>query len=115
MVMRSAIYFLSHIMKQFQNEFPQVVRNIKYIYGNIRIDTFKRRRKSYFLAGGNIAPYLTHIHTSPVCKSIYFVEQKEDPLATLDIVTPKDLEGQRLMIGGGRGNSFRFSRYLQQC
>lgn len=100
--MRSAIYFLPHIMKQFQKEFPHVVLNVKYIYGNERFDTFLRGEEDLIFGLKDSLCHIPNISIHHLFEShIYLVTQKEDPLATLDIVTPKDLEGRRLMIGGG--------------
>jgi DNA-binding transcriptional LysR family regulator len=100
--MRSAIYFLPHIMKQFQKEFPHVALNIKYIYGNERIDTFLKGEEDLIFGLEEALCHIPHIVIHPLFEShIYLVTQKEDPLATLESVTPKDLEGRRLMIGGG--------------
>lgn len=100
--MRSAIYFLPHIMKQFQSEFPHVALNIKYVYGNERIDSFLRGEEDLLFGLAESLCHIPHISLHPLFEShIYLVTQKEDPLASLDIVKPKDLEGRRLMIGGG--------------
>lgn len=100
--MRSAIYFLPHIMKQFQTEFPHVALNIRYIYGNERIDTFLRGEEDLIFGLKETLCRIPHISIHPLFEShIYLVVQKEDPLASLEIVMPKDLDGRRLMIGGG--------------
>lgn len=45
---------------------------------------------------------IPHIAIHPLFEShIYVVVQKEDPIASLEVVTPKDLENRTLMIGGG--------------
>jgi len=100
--MRSAIYFLPHIMKQFQVEYPHVALNVKYIYGNERIDTFLRGEEDLIFGLNESLCRIPHISIHPLFESrIYLIVQKEDPLAPLEIVTPKDLEGRILMIGGG--------------
>lgn len=100
--MRSVIYFLPQIMKQFAQEYPQVAINVKYIYGNDRIDSFLRGEEDLvfgLIETLNRIPY-TVIH--PLFDSrVYLVVTKEDPLATLEKATPKDLKGRTLMVGGG--------------
>lgn len=111
--MRSAIYFLPHIMKQFQKEFPHVALNIKYIYGDERIDTFLRGEEDLIFGLKESLCRIPHISIHPLFEShIYLVVQKEDPLATLDIVTPKDLDGRRLMIGGGSPTELQKAQQL---
>jgi len=99
---RSAIYFLPHIMKQFQKEFPHVAFTVKYIYGNERIDSFLRGDEDLLFGLQESLCHIPHMTIHPLFEShIYLVVQKEDPLTSLDIVTPKDLEGRTLLTGGG--------------
>ena len=43
--LRSALYYLPEIMIQFQKEFPHIVLNIHYIYGNQRIENFQKNEE----------------------------------------------------------------------
>lgn len=100
--MRSVIYFLPQIMQQFAQEFPQVAVNVKYIYGNDRIDSFLRGEEDLVFGLSETFSRIPHISIHPLFDSrVYLVATKEDPLASLETVTPKDLEGRTLLVGGG--------------
>lgn len=100
--LRSALYFLPHIMRKFQQEFPNVAIHVKYIYGNERIDSFLRGNESIIFGLKDSLSKIPHIHIHPLFEShVYLVVQKEDPLASLELATPKDLEDRTLMVGGG--------------
>ncbi|WP_294377368.1 LysR family transcriptional regulator [uncultured Clostridium sp.] len=100
--LRSAIYFLPHIMKQFKNEFPHTSLNIKYIYGNNRVNSFLRGNEQIIFGLKTQMECIPQINLHKLFDShIYLVSQKEDPLASLEIITPEDLKDRTIMIGGG--------------
>lgn len=100
--LRSAIYFLPHIMKQFQKEFPDISLQIKHIYGNERIDSFLRGEEDIIFG---LETHLSHIPNMLVHKlfdsHIYLVCEKDDPLAKKEVAQVEDLNNRVLMVGGG--------------
>ena len=100
--LRSALYFLPHIMKQFQKEFPDVLLNIKYIYGNERVDSFLRGDEDIIFGQDISLAKIPHISLHKLFDShIYLVTQKSDILSSKKLIKAQDLEGRFLMVGGG--------------
>ncbi|MDD3220316.1 MAG: LysR family transcriptional regulator [Lachnospiraceae bacterium] len=98
--MRSAVYFLPHIMRQFQAENPTVSLTVKYIYSNSRIDDLLRGDIDITWGLETHLCRIPHLNLHPLFKSeIYLVTQKKDPLASLVKVTPTDLSNRTLIIG----------------
>lgn len=100
--LRSAIYFLPHIMKQFQKEFPDIALNVKHIYGNERLDSFLRGEEDIVFGLDTSFSKIPHITLNTLFdSSIYLVVQKDDPLASYELINAIDLQDRTLMIGGG--------------
>ena len=100
--LRSALYYLPQIMKDFQKDFPHVQLNINYIYGNERIDHFGKGDADIIFGLKAVLSHLPQVKITPLFQShIYLVTQKEDPLAKLNIIQTEDLSNRTLMIGGG--------------
>lgn len=100
--LRSAIYFLPQIMKQFMTEFPSVAVNIHYVYSTRRIDELLHGDQDIIFGLKRELSSISNLKAHHLFYShIYLITQKDDPLAQLDKITAKDLKGQVLMVGGG--------------
>lgn len=100
--LRSAIYFLPNIMKQFQQEFPDIALNVRHIYGNERLDSFLRREEDVVFGLDTSFSQITHVHLNPLFDSrIYLVVQKSDPLSSREVIHVEDLQDRTLLVGGG--------------
>lgn len=100
--LRSAIYFLPQIMKQFSEEFPAISVQINYVYGNERIDELLRGEQDIIFGLQRNLCHLSNMKLYHLFYShIYLITAKDDALAKLEKITPTDLAGQTLMVGGG--------------
>ena len=100
--LRSALCFLPQIMKEFKREFPHVLLNILFQYGKSRTENFLGGKTDIMFGRKNALSHIPQIEARTIFQSrIYLIAQKDDPLAKKEIITPQDLKGRTLMIGGG--------------
>ncbi len=100
--MRSCIYYLPQIMKEFEKNMPDIALNISFIYDNSRVDGFLKQDHDILFARDSELMRFSNIKINPLYKSkFYIIANKNDPLAKLEIITESDLEGRTFMIGGG--------------
>ncbi len=100
--MRSCIYFLPQIIKDFEKEMTNVALNIKFIYDESRLDLFLKGDYDILFARKNELSRFHNIKTIHIYDShFYIIMSKTDPLAKLDIIKSSDLNGRTFMIGGG--------------
>lgn len=100
--LRSALYFLPQIMKQFNKEFPDTLLNIKYIYGDERIDSFLHKTEDIIFGIDYALEKIPHVRLHKLFDSkIYLVTQKSDILSGRSLIQPHDLENRALLVGGG--------------
>ncbi len=100
--MRSCIIFLPQIMMQFERDMPDIALNISFIYDDSRVDSFLRQEHDILFARDSELMRFSNIKINPLYKSrFYIIANKNDPLANLEVITEKDLEGRTFMIGGG--------------
>ncbi len=100
--LRSALCFLPQIMKNFKKEFPHVLLNIQFQYGKSRTENFLGGNTDIMFGRKNALSHIPQIELHSIFQSrIYLIVQKEDSLAKKEIITPEDLKGRTLMIGGG--------------
>lgn len=100
--MRSCIYFLPQIMNKFESLMPDIALNIAFVYDNSRVDGFLRQEYDLLFARDSELRRFSNIKLCPLYNSrFYIIANKTDPLAKLETVTEKDLEGRTFMIGGG--------------
>lgn len=111
--LRSAIYFLPQIMKDFATEFPTVSVQVHYIYGNERIDALLRGEIDLVFGLQRELCHLSNIKLHHLFNShIYLITNKDDPLANLNKIKPTDLKGRTLMVGGGSPHELRMAQQL---
>ena len=100
--MRSCIIFLPQIMRRFRELMPEVALNIRFVYGEERVDSFLRGEQDILFARDSEMSRYSHIALHPIYESrIYLITEKSDPLAKKEIISAEDLDGRVLMIGGG--------------
>lgn len=100
--LRSALCFLPQIMKNFKKEFPHVLLNIQFQYGKSRTENFLTGNTDVMFGRKNALSHIPQIEVHTIFQShIYLMVQKDDPLANKIAVSPQDLAGRTLMIGGG--------------
>lgn len=100
--LRSALCYLPQIMKEFKKEFPHVLLNILFQYGKSRTENFLGGKTDIMFGRKNALSHIPQIEAHTIFQSrIYLIAQKDDPLAKKSAVSPQDLEGRILMIGGG--------------
>lgn len=100
--LRSALCFLPQIMKEFKREFPHVLLNILFQYGKSRTENFLGGKTDVMFGRKNALSHIPQIEVHTIFQShIYLMVQKDDPLANKCAVSPQDLAGRTLMIGGG--------------
>lgn len=92
MPMRSAIYYLPSIMRQFQAEYPHVALNIKCTSRTDRLNSLLRGNGDVIFEDEHVLSRIAEVRIHPLYQShIYLVVPKKDPLAALDVVTMDDL------------------------
>ena len=100
--MRSCIYFLPQIMQKFETAMPHVSLNIKFQYGDDRIDLFLRGEQDILFARESELKRFSSVRTAALFDChFYIVVCKDDPLAAKEILNVDDLAGRTFMVGGG--------------
>lgn len=99
--MRSAIYFLPDVIKNFSVKYPEISITPKFNPLN-NIDGFLKGEQSIVFAQSEDVRRVPDINIFPLFESkIYLICEKDDTLAKRDLVKIEDLKGRTLMIGGG--------------
>lgn len=99
--MRSCIYFLPQIMQQFESAMPHVALNIRFIYGEERLDHFLRREYDILFARESELRRFSSVRIVPLFDShFYMILRKDDPLAEREVIRQSDLAGKTFMVGG---------------
>ena len=100
--MRSCIYFLPQIMQKFEAAMPHVSLNIKFQYGDSRVDLFLRGEQDILFARESELKRFSSVRTAALFDChFYIVVGKDDPLAAKEILNVDDLAGRTFMVGGG--------------
>ncbi len=101
MSVRQALYFLPEAIKEFEKESQGTQITPRFHYGN-SMDSFLKNESDVVFAleeqtkqlAGTIVHKLFQSH-------IYLICDKNDPLATKNLITDEDIYGHTLMVGGG--------------
>lgn len=100
--MRSCICFLPQIMERFEAAMPHVALNIRFVYGEERLDLFLRGEQDILFARESELRRFTAIRMAPLFEShLYLILRKDDTLAQRETVSEADLAGRVFMVGGG--------------
>lgn len=98
---RSCLYFLPQIMRQFSGSMPTVSLNLSFIYDQSRVDLFLRGEHDILFARDSELKRFPNVKTVPLFDShIYLVARHDDPLASLKLITEDMLDGRTLLVGG---------------
>lgn len=98
MPMRSAVYYLPSIMRQFQAEFPHVALSIKCTSRNDRLNSLLRGTGDVVFEHEGVLARIAEVKVHPLYQShIYLVTTRKDPLAEKDQITPEDLRDRTVI------------------
>lgn len=100
--MRSCIYFLPQIIQRFEAAMPHVALNIRFVYGESRVDLFLRGEQDILFARELEMGRFSGVRCKKLFDSrFYIVLCRDDPLAEKEILSEGDLAGRTFMVGGG--------------
>lgn len=100
--MRSSLYYLPQIIKDFNKAMPTTALNITFMYGPNRIDAFLKKECDIIFSRDSALTQYSHITLEKIYESrFYIIAGKDDSLSQLSLITEQDLVGRTLMIGGG--------------
>ena len=107
MPVRQAVYFLPEAMRLFSQSYPDVQIIPKFQYGN-GMDDFLRNETDILFTLKEVTKQIPGIHVHDLFEShIYLIAQRDDPMASKNLVTETDLYGRTLMVGGGSPTALR--------
>lgn len=99
--MRSALFLLPRAMQELSRQAPQVSVTPVYSYAH-SLELFLQRRSDLLFAMEENVKQLPDLVIHPLYVSrIYLIVPLEDPLADRKQISPQDLGGRTLMVGGG--------------
>ena len=101
MPLRSALYHLPEIIREFKNEDPSVSVTPLFNYYNY-LESFLSGETDILFSTKARVQHIPDIRIHDLFDShIYFVCRPDDPLAGKSIIRKEDIKGRTLMIGGG--------------
>ncbi len=99
--MRSAIYFLPQAIEIFESTYSGVSITPEFVQLE-HYEKFLRGELDIIFAREQDMKHTPNIKIHRLFKSkIYLITEKNDPLAQKDKISPEDLQGRVLMVGGG--------------
>lgn len=107
LMMRSALYFLPEIIREFSSTRPSILISPAFIYYG-GVDHFLRGEYDIYFGYGNELKRVSEVKEHFLFEShIYLITKKEDPLAQKELIKAEDLKNRTLMIGGGSPAALR--------
>ncbi len=101
LMVRQALYFLPEAIKDFEKNEPGVQITPLFQYEN-GIDSFLKNESDIVFALEEQTKQLAGTIVHQLFKShIYLVCDRNDPLASKNLITDEDIYGRTLMVGGG--------------
>ncbi|MBR5402131.1 MAG: LysR family transcriptional regulator [Treponema sp.] len=101
MPVRQAVYFLPEAIRLFTKEQPEIQITPKFQYEN-GVESFLKNESDILFALKEQTKQIPGINVYDLFEShIYLISQREDELASKNLLTEKDLYGRTLMVGGG--------------
>ena len=101
MSVRQALYFLPEAIMEFEKEAPGTQITPRFQYGN-SMDSFLKNESDVVFALEEQTKQLAGTTIHKLFKShIYLICDKNDPLASKNLITDEDIYGRTLMVGGG--------------
>lgn len=99
--LRSCLYFLPQIMRQFSEIMPATSLNLAFIYDNSRIDLFLRGEHDILFARDSELKRFPNVKMASLFDShFYLIARHEDPISRSELITEEMLDGRTLLIGG---------------
>lgn len=101
LMVRQALYFLPEAIKDFEKNEPGVQITPLFQYEN-GMDSFLKNESDIVFALEEQTKQLAGTTVHQLFKShIYLICDKNDPLASKNLITDEDIYGRTLMVGGG--------------
>ena len=101
LMVRQALYFLPEAIKDFEKNEPGVQITPLFQYEN-GIDSFLKNESDIVFALEEQTKQLAGTNVHKLFEShIYLICDKNDPLASKNLITDEDIYGRTLMVGGG--------------
>lgn len=101
MSVRQALCFLPEAIKEFEKEAHGTQITPRFQYGN-SMDSFLKNESDIVFALEEQTKQLAGTSVHKLFQShIYLICDKNDPLATKNLITDEDIYGHTLMVGGG--------------
>ncbi len=101
MSVRQALYFLPEAIREFEKEAHGTQITPRFQYGN-SMDSFLKNESDVVFALEEQTKQLAGTTIHKLFKShIYLICDKNDPLASKNLITDEDIYGRTLMVGGG--------------
>ena len=101
MPVRQAVYFLPEAIRLFEKKQPEIQITPKFQYEN-GVESFLKNESDILFALKEQTKQIPGINIYDLFEShIYLISQREDELASKNLLTEKDLYGRTLMVGGG--------------
>ena len=101
LMVRQALYFLPEAIKDFEKNEPGVQITPLFQYEN-GIDSFLKNESDIVFALEEQTKQLAGTTVHKLFQShIYLICDKNDPLASKNLITDEDIYGRTLMVGGG--------------
>ena len=107
LMMRSALYFLPEIIKEYSTRQPSILISPAFIYYG-GVDHFLKGEYDIYFGFGNELKKVSEVKEHFLFDShIYLITKKDDPLAQKELVKMEDLKNRTLMVGGGSPAALR--------
>ena len=107
LIVRQALYFLPEAIRMFEESDPHVQITPLFQYEN-GMDAFLRGEADVLFTLKEQTRQLSGAEVHDLFEShIYLITERDDPLASKNMVTESDLYGRTLMVGGGSPQALR--------
>lgn len=98
---RQAIFFLPEAIRLFATSHPDIQITPKFQYEN-GLESFLKNESDIMFSLKEMTKQLPDVIVHDLFEShIYLISQRDDELATKNLLTEEDLYGRTLMVGGG--------------